>query len=294
MKISEKLQACLDALTPSIQQSESTTKRRPLRLAMPVFLVCGAILGTLFVLPVLARGVQQTADTQETSAINPHAMEALNKMGAYLRTLKSFQVTAEVATDKVLEDGQSIEFNSKVDLVTARPNRMRVEITDDDGHRFLFFDGKNFTIFGAVVNYYATVPAPPTIPELVDNIRDKYDINLPLVDLFRWGTDDANIKKIKAAFDVGPSTVDGVTCEQYAFRQADVDWQIWIELGEFPLPRKIVIRTLTDDAKPQHREVLTWNLAPSFNENSFTFDPPANAHRIAIAEAKAAAAENKK
>jgi hypothetical protein len=129
---------------------------------------------------------------------------------------------------------------------------------------------------------------------LVDNIRDKYDINLPLVDLFRWGTDDANIKKIKAAFDVGPSSVDGVTCEQYAFRQADVDWQIWIELGEFPLPRKVVIRTLTDDAKPQHREVLTWNLAPSFNEKAFTFDPPADAHRIAIAEVNASAAKNKK
>src|SRR5438034_5078827 len=107
---------------------------------------------------------------------------------------------------------------------------------------------------------------------------------------FLWSTSsggvltNTNIKKIKAATDVGPSSVEGVTCEQYAFRQEGVDWQIWVELGEFPLPRKLVIRTLTDDAKPQHRSVLSWNLAPSFSKNAFTFDPPADAHRISIAE----------
>ena len=68
-------------------------------------------------------------------------------MGAYLRTLKSFQVRADVATDDVLDDGQTIQFSSKVDLVAARPNRLRIEVTDDKGHRFFFFNGKNFTIF---------------------------------------------------------------------------------------------------------------------------------------------------
>jgi hypothetical protein len=227
------------------------------------------------------------------TAIDPDAMAALNKMGAYLRTLKAFQVRADVSTDKVLDDGQAIEFSSKVDIVIARPNRMRVEVTDDDGHRFFFFDGKNFTIYGQVAGFYATVPAPSTIAELGDNLSDKYGIELPLRDLFYWGTDDAIVQKIKSANDIGPSTVDGITCEQYAFRQPGIDWQIWIQLGEFPLPRKLVIRTLTDDAKPQHSEVLTWNLAPSFSDDAFTFVPPAGVGRITIAELHAKAAEKK-
>ena len=41
--------------------------------------------------------------------------------------------------------------------------------------------------------------------------------------------------------------------------------------------------------RPQHREVLSWNLAPSFSDNAFTFDPPADAHRIAIETVKAKA-----
>lgn len=227
-------------------------------------------------------------------AIDPDAMDALNKMGAYLRTIKTFEVRADVATDDVLDDGQAIQFSSKVEVVAARPDRLRIEVTDDTGHRLFFFNGKNFTIFAQVANFYATVPAPPTITELTDKLNDKYGIELPLIDLFQWGNNDANIKKITSAVDIGPSVVDGTTCEQYAFRQEGTDWQIWIQLGDFPLPRKLVIRTLTDDAKPQHSENLTWNLAPSFSEDAFTFDPPADARRITIADLEAQSGKNGK
>lgn len=257
-----------------------------LRLATP--LVAAAALLTL---TAGSHAFPQTtaakADSADASAIDPAAMDALNKMGAYLRTLKTFQVISDITTDDVTNDGQVIQSSKKVDLVAVEPNRLRVEITADDEHRFYFYDGKTFTIFGALVNYYGTVPAPPTIHELVDQIDDQYGIEIPLVDLFRWGTDNETIKRIKGAIDVGPTNVDGITCEQYAFHQPQIDWQIWIQLGDFPLPRKLVISTLTDDARPQHSEVLTWNLVPSYNEDAFTFVPPPGAVSIPVAEVQA-------
>jgi hypothetical protein len=271
----------------SLRQAPATSRCSPvkgfLRLVLPV-----AVAGTLFYGPVFSADAAKSdapAASQASPGIDPVAMAALNKMGAYLRTLNAFQVIATASTDRVLDDGQVIQFNSKVDIVTARPNRLRIEVNDDDGHRFLYFDGKNFTIYGQVVNFYATVPASGTIAKLADDLADKYGIELPLFDLFYWGTNEAIVNKIKEAVDIGPSAVDGITCEQYAFRQAGADWQIWIELGQFPLPRKLVIRTLTDDAKPQHGETLVWNLAPSFSDNAFTFDPPPGATRITIAQA---------
>jgi hypothetical protein len=254
-----------------------------LRRALPAVVV-----GTLFCGPVISADTAKSdapAESQTSPGIDPAAMAALNKMGAYLRTLNAFQVIATASTDRVLDDGQVIQFNSNVDIVTARPNRLRIEVNDDDGHRFLYFDGKNFTLYGQVVNFYATVPASGTIAKLADDLADKYGIELPLFDLFYWGTNEAIVSKIKEAVDIGPSAVEGITCEQYAFRQAGADWQIWIELGQFPLPRKLVIRTLTDDAKPQHSETLAWNLAPSFSDNAFTFDPPPGATRITLAQA---------
>ena len=92
--------------------------------------------------------------------------------------------------------------------------------------------------------------------------------------------------------DFGPGVVEGVTCEHYAFRQPGLDWQVWIQLGDHPLPRKLVLTTTTDDARPQHTSVLTWNLAPSYSEDAFVFDPPADAHKIVFAEVKDASAGN--
>ena len=43
------------------------------------------------------------ANSQGNSNIDPDAMEALNKMGAYLRTLKAFQINSEVTNDDVLD-----------------------------------------------------------------------------------------------------------------------------------------------------------------------------------------------
>ncbi len=181
-----------------------------------IAIVAGIILG--WPTQIFAKSGKQ-ADSGNAPAIDPTAMQALEKMGAYLRTLHSFRVKADTTTDDVLEDGEAIQSSSTIDLVASRPNRLRAEFVGDDGHRFFFFDGKNFTIYGQVSNYYATVPAPPTITELIQKLGDKYAIQLPLVDLFEWGTTDSDINKIKAAQDVGPSAVDGVTCEQYAFRQ---------------------------------------------------------------------------
>lgn len=267
------------------------TNLLPLTLGNPTFrrrFVAATLLGALVCILPTASAVAKSPKGKAAqtpagaSAIEPDAMDALNKMGAYLRTLKAFQVLSDSTTDEVLEDGQAIQYSTKVNMLAEKPNGLRVEITADDEHRFYLFDGKNFTIYGAMAGFYATVPAPPTIKEMIDKISDKYDIEFPLTDLFLWGTDDAAAKKITSAIDVGPTSVNGITCEQYAFRQEGVDWQIWIQLGDFPLPLKYVIRTLTDDAKPQHSAELTWNLAPSFNREAFTFDPPADAHRILL------------
>jgi hypothetical protein len=239
---------------------------------------------------VLAQSGNQ-ASSQGTPNIDPDAMEALNKMGAYLRSLKAFQVDSEVTNDDVLEDGQILTDNKRNTLLAVSPSTLRAELKSDDNDVFLFYDGKNFTVYGKLLNYYATVAAPPTTAQLVDKVYNDYGIEIPLVDLFKWGTDQSTIKRITSATDVGPSTVQGITCEHYAFRQEGLDWQIWIQLGDHPLPRKFVIRTLTDEARPEHTSNLVWNLAPSYNDAAFTFDPPTGALRIPLKDINASGTE---
>jgi hypothetical protein len=284
----------------SVTQSPSTdqpiiNRRYPRTLTRPAlfFAIAAAILCAPLGSHVQAKSGSQAdakapqADAKETSNIDPDAINAVKKMSAYLHTLKSYQIIDDVTQDDVLDDGLIVQSTSKVDYLLARPNRMRIEVTSDDRHRLYLYDGKNFTVWARLVNYYATVPAPPTIGQLFEDVTNKYDIELPLYDLYNWGNKDEDINKIKTAVDIGPSAVNGVTCEHYAFHQEGVDWQLWIQLGEFPLPRKLVITTLSDEARPQHSDTLTWNLAPSFNDGAFAFDPPPDAKRIILEGEKA-------
>jgi len=223
-----------------------------------------------------------TAAAGETST-DPIA--TLNRMAAFLHSLKAFQVHAVTTRDDVLEDGQLVQNNGTVDELVRPPDRLRVEINTNKQQRTFLYDGKNFTMYAERMGYYATVPAPPTIAQLADQLQDNYDIEMPLRDLFSWGTPKSKVHDISSATDLGPAPIEGVTCEHYALRQPGLDWQVWIQLGEYPLPRKIVITTTSDDARPQYSEVLTWNLAPSFNEAAFQFVPPPGASKIVLARA---------
>jgi hypothetical protein len=237
--------------------------------------------------PILAMAlaaVATQARAQPASDLDPDAMAALDKMGIYLRSLKAFQIRAAITTENVLDDGQKVEIDSVADLLVDRPDKLRMEATGDRQHRTYFYDGKTFTLFAQRLNFYATVPAPPTIIELIDKLDDKFDIELPLVDMFTWGTPRAAVREIKSAMDLGPASIEGVTCEQFAFRQPGIDWQIWIQNGDYPLPRKLVISTLTDEARPEYTSVYTWNLAPSFDDAAFVFDKPKDALQITFAE----------
>jgi hypothetical protein len=232
----------------------------------------------------------QEAGTQKSDLIEPAAMEALNHMGTYLRSLKDFQVKAAVTSEDVLENGEKLTFAHTTDILAKSPNRLRVEVEGDQKSRLFLYDGKTFTLFARRAGYYATVDAPPTIGELIDVVSDKYGIEIPLLDLFLWGGPRASTNEITEATDFGPGDVGGITCEHYGYRQPGLDWQVWIQLGDHPLPKKLVLTTLTDDARPQHTSVLTWNLAPSYNEAAFVFDPPTDAHKIVFAEQSASAA----
>jgi hypothetical protein len=220
--------------------------------------------------------------------IDTAAIGALNRMAAYLNTLDAFQVRAATTTDDVLTDGQKIQSASRADLVVDRPNRLRLDLSSDREQRLFLYDGRDFTLWAPRLRYYATVPAPSTIRALADSVEARYDLELPLVDLFRWGTPESRFQDITAARDIGPSPVGGITCEQYAVRQAGLDWQIWIQEGAYPLPCKVVLTTLTDEARPEHTVVYSWNLAPSFNDAAFTFVAPSDARRITLAEVRAA------
>ena len=221
-----------------------------------------------------------------TAVINDKAVERLNAMGAHLRSLKAFTVNADVTVEEVLDSGQKVENALTVEIAARMPDKLRVTTTSAERSRKIYYDGKSVTIFGEKLGYYGSFPAPATIAQTVDVAAKKYGLEVPLADLFLMGTDKFDTKSITEAIYVGPQMIGGVLCDQLAFRQPGVDWQICIERGKAPLPRKLVVTgTDGDAAQPVRRSILTWKAGSAPEAAAFTFVPPKGATRIAVKEA---------
>jgi hypothetical protein len=86
----------------------------------------------------------------------------------------------------------------------------------------------------------------------------------------------------------------GVVCTHLAFRAPHVDWQIWIQDGDQPLPRKFVITSPDIAGAPQFTVVMTgWNLAPELTDGMFEFEPAADAKQIEFLPADGGAASSR-
>jgi hypothetical protein len=248
-----------------------TTRRASFAAAFAVVALAG------FASHVSAKSCKSAATT-----VDPAVMAALDKMGAFLRAQKTFTVDAETTTDDILGDGEKVKRDGAAHLKVDRPGRLRADISGDDKDQQIFFDGKTFTIFQPDTGYYADFAAPPTLAEMVEVAEKRYGIELPLADLFYFRAGKTKAPALQSAVNAGTSVTKGVTCDHFAFRQSEVDWQIWIQRGDKPLPSKLVVATTSSSARPEHEMLLSWNLSPSITDQVFVFTPPAGAQKIPI------------
>ena len=214
--------------------------------------------------------------------VEDSAVDALKEMSTYLASLNTAAVTSQGSLDVVTNNGQRIQLDGVVNYKLRRPNGLVVDYKSDIKSRRFMYDGKTFTIYSPQLGFYSQVAAPPTNREVLDLIYDKFGIALPLEDLFRWADPDyaSRVQQFQSAYEVGTATIDGVATDHYAFREEGVDWEVWIQQGDQPLPRKIVIVDRLDPAKPTFTARLMWNVNPTFSDSDFTFVPDANAKRI--------------
>ena len=228
-------------------------------------------------------GGSLSAQAPAPPRLQTEAIAALRLMGSYLRSLKAFSVDAVTTRDEVTRNGEKVQVAGTVEYLVRTPDHLRADVRTDRKQRQILYNGRVLTVFAPRMLLYATVPAPPTIGTMLDTASKRLRIDFPLADLFLWGTKREGVKELTSARYVGPAYVDGSDTDQYAFRQRGTDWQIWIQRGGTPVPRRLVITTKTNPAMPQYIATLRWNLAATFNDSEFTFVPPKGAQRIAFA-----------
>jgi len=241
----------------------------------------------ILVMSLVAPGVHaQTAPAGSAqpaaNTVDPASIQALKNMGAHLQTLKRFKVTTDLTGERVLADGQKLQHSATANLEVVRPNMLRARMFSARAEREIFYDGKLATIFIPAQKAYSTVEFTGNLGELINRLEERYGVEMPMADMFLWGTPAAPLDKIESAMNAGQDFIDNDLCDHYAFRQGMFDWQIWITTGDKPLPRKLVITNRSDEARPQSVQYFGWNLKPTFKDSIFKFTPPKGATAVEL------------
>ena len=211
--------------------------------------------------------------------ITPEAQAVLDRMTATLGRRDRFEVTARITRDEVLPFGYKLQNNENARMWVDRPNRLRLELEGDIKDRTYVYDGAKVTMFAPELNVYSSTAAPATLAELVTVLLDA-GVEMPLVDMLYHGNAGSLTEDVRVGLLVGETEIDGVATDHLAFRQPNVDWQLWVQKGAQALPRKLLITTRYAVGEPQYQAVMAWNLAPAIDAKAFTFAPPESATEI--------------
>jgi len=233
----------------------------------------------LILTAALLSGVVAAAQLEDTEA---RALAVLKESTDYLSKAKSFRLDAELSFDVVQADGQTIEFGATRKITIRRPDHTYVEGRRRDGQSSRFyFDGQVVTLSHPDQNAFASAKIPGTLDKMLDYLIDEVGVPMPLADLFYSDVYAVLSEHIEASVYVGISNLGGVRCHHLAFRHPEADWQIWIEDGERPLPRRLVITYKTYEGTPQFRaRLFDWDLAPDVPDSLFSFKPSPGAQQV--------------
>ena len=219
--------------------------------------------------------------TPAARAQDDDAAKILKAMSDYMASQKSISLSFDTDIEVITSEIQKIQFASSGKLLLSRPDKLRASRTGGYADIELVFDGKTVTVLGKSLNAYAQSDAPGTIDQLVDLLRNQYGLELPGADLLVSNPYEALISDVITAKHIGQGVIDGVECEHLAFRNQDTDWQLWVETGDRPIPRKFVITSKATAAAPQYTLLIRdWKTDVELGPDAFAFQPPADAKRV--------------
>jgi hypothetical protein len=204
-------------------------------------------------------------------------------MADYVSRQESLSLKYDADIEVVTPAVEKIQFSASGDVILSRPNKFRVSRTGGYADVELISDGSNVTVYDRGGNRFAQVPSAGTFDEIVDRLRTEAPLELPGADLLLSKAYEELMAGVLEAKHIGRGVVEGVECEHLAFRNLDTDWQIWIEIGDRPVPRKYVITSKAVGAAPQYTlRLREWKTGVSPSSDTFAFKAPAGSSGVAI------------
>ena len=236
----------------------------------------------LFALGALALSATLATEARaQTPAVDPAAVQILQRMADYLASLKQFSMHTQNTLEDVVNPGHRVDFDVSANVIISRPNKLRAERKGDLLDQVFYYDGQTLTLYNPSAKVYATEPAPGTIEGVLDFAYSSLGIAVPVGDLVHPEAFRLLMQDVTFAAVVGKSVIGGVPCDHAVFSRPGVDFQVWVADSGPSLPHKYVVTDTTTPALLSITTVISdWNVAPAVGDAQFAFVPPQGVKRI--------------
>lgn len=260
------------------------------------FLIVGMLSAASAFTKEIAENKPPSSQAMEKSppAFDPKSREILLNMCDFTKSQQEFSFKAEVTHDELSDRDRMLQYSFDLEAFVRRPDKLRVNGDGDLVNKQFIYDGKGFTLYDKTANVYAVSDAPADIEEALDKAHKEFGLTVALADLTSAKLCEHVAGRISNGVYAGIHMVRGVPTHHFAFDKDNAHFQLWVQTGDKPLIRKILITREGPPSQEWTAYISDWNLDARLDDNLFAFTAPEGADKIEFARVQTAQAPEPK
>lgn len=201
---------------------------------------------------------------------DPAAEALVKKMSDYMGGLTSFSADAAVVDEMIMGDGLKLSALRSGAFKLRRPDHFYMARKGTVRDQEIFYDGKRFTVLAKNAGVALELPAEGDVDVVLDKATEVFGAELPGRDLLSVDAYTPLMEPVTASAALGLVDIDGRSCRHLVFRTDEVDWQLWVEEGDRPLPCRYTITSKWTYAAPQYSVTFSnWAVDPELADDVF-------------------------
>ena len=242
-------------------------------------------LGGLAAIGLVACGRSEPATDAERLS---RGRELVQQMSERLASATRVTVTTTEVRDMVRMSGAKESVSLTGVYAVRRPDRFHAKVTGDRGLE-TWYDGRRLTVAVEQAKVFAQAPMPETIDRTLDALAERYDLAMPMSDLFYSSAQKALLSDTTTGGYAGTENVGDTPCHHLAFQDVGADWEIWLPVQGEPLPKRLRVVQKRRTGKPMVDVTFAkWDLTSELSDATFVPKVPADYEGIAILQRAAA------
>lgn len=244
----------------------------PLRHTLPLLLGLVVVAGT---------GCNRTQQTLTPEAASAKGDALLREMSKNVSAIQTFAFSVDEVRQNPGRSGTTAERRVTRHVIVRRPNNAAFTGKGDNGDTAGWYDGKQVTLVSHRDKVWARGPMPPTLDEALDFLSAEYDVQMPTADLLYSSPYDAFMTKDTTGGWVDTQTIGDRSCEHLSYRQAVVDWEIWLTTDR-ALPCRLKVTYKLNPGQPSTTVTYHELETPQVTDETFKPTVPEDYQRIKI------------